>query len=156
MKNYTELYEILSDVLPNPDVQSMKRYCQHGRVSTYAHCESVAKLSYDINRALNLHADLRVLLVGAMLHDFYLYDWHAQNHSARRHHAVRHAERASKNAKQILNASDEVCQVIASHMWPLNPAQIPPSKEAWVVCIADKCVSLYETVVLRRSRKKCG
>ena len=40
-------------------------------------------------------------------------------------------------------------QIIESHMWPLNISRIPHSREAWIVCVADKCVSLYETVFRR-------
>ena len=79
MKDYQELYAILEDIKSADIVQKMKQYPQHGRVSTYEHCLNVAKLSYDINRKLSMHADLHVLLTGAMLHDFYLYDWHSKD-----------------------------------------------------------------------------
>ncbi len=44
---------------------------------------------------------------------------------------------------------DRVAKVIESHMWPLNLRSVPASREAWVVCIADKCASLYETLARR-------
>ena len=44
--------------------------------------------------------------------------------------------------------------MIRSHMWPLNPERVPRSKEAWIVCVADKLVSLHETLFRRRDREQ--
>ena len=43
------MHEILSEIRENHHVQEMKRFCQHGRVSTYEHCESVARVSAAID-----------------------------------------------------------------------------------------------------------
>ncbi|MBP5701575.1 MAG: phosphohydrolase, partial [Lachnospiraceae bacterium] len=69
----SEVKEILSDYISDSKVQEMKRYIQHGCVSTFEHCNNVAEFSYKIDKKLSLHSDLNVLLVGALLHDFYLY-----------------------------------------------------------------------------------
>lgn len=37
-------------------------------------------------------------------------------------------------------------QIIESHMWPLTLRHVPETREAAIVCIADKCCSFYETV----------
>ena len=140
---------ILSDIESSSVVLKMKQYTQHGRVSTYEHCENVARLSYDINRRFSLHADLRVLLVGAMLHDFYLYDWHSEDGGSHRLHGFTHPEKARENAVKYFNIDEKTGRVIYCHMWPFTPERIPPSKEAWIVCIADKCMSLYETLFRR-------
>ena len=149
MKNYEEMQAILSDIESSSVVLKMKQYTQHGRVSTYEHCENVARLSYDINRRFSLHADLRVLLVGAMLHDFYLYDWHSEDGGSHRLHGFTHPEKARENAVKYFNIDEKTGRVIYCHMWPFTPERIPPSKEAWIVCIADKCMSLYETLFRR-------
>lgn len=149
MTKYNELNEILSDIKSDNHVQEMKKYIQHGDVSTYEHCENVAKLCYKFNKALPLHADLKTLLVGAMLHDFYLYDWHEEGDGSHHWHGFRHASRASQNAEKYFDIDNKTADVIKSHMWPLNPERIPRSKEAWMVCIADKCVSLQETLFRR-------
>ena len=151
MKNRPELDRILSEITSDEAVQRMKNYIQHGTVSTFEHCKSVARLSYEIDRRLLLHSDLRVLLTGAMLHDFYLYDWHEKGDGSHLLHGLRHAKRACENARKLLHADDKVCRVIYCHMWPLNPERIPRSKEAWIVCIADKCVSLQETLFGRHT-----
>lgn len=150
MKNYGELYEILSDIMSEKHVLDMKNFIQHGSISTYSHCESVAKLSYDINRKLSLHSDLRTLLVGAMLHDFYLYDWHKGGGENTGLHGFRHAERACLNAEKYFFINDDIRHVIYCHMWPLNLKRLPLSREAWIVCIADKCVSIHETLLKRK------
>ena len=147
--SYTELNKKLEDIESNDVVQEMKRYNQHGHVSTYEHCKNVAKLSYDINRKLSLNADLDVLLKGAMLHDFYLYDWHHEDDGKHRLHGLKHARTARDNAKKYFDIDDETGHVIYSHMWPLNPKRLPRTKEAWIVCVADKCISLYETIFRR-------
>ena len=145
----TEIESILSDVLADEKVQEMRSFVQHGCVSTYEHCINVAKLSYRINKRFALHCDLQALLIGAMLHDFYLYDWHNDN-GEHPLHGFTHARLAGKHAKQYFNPGKETIQIIQCHMWPLNLPDIPRSKEAWVVCIADKCISLQETLFRRK------
>ena len=149
MKSYKEMYDILSGVQSDRNVQRMKRYMQHGKVSTYEHCVNVAKLSYDIDKALSLHSDLHVLLLGAMLHDFYLYDWHKRDNGEHHMHGFKHAKTACLNAKNYCHVDDKTGDVIYCHMWPMNPERLPKSKEAWIVCAADKAVSLYETFFRR-------
>ncbi|MBQ9065466.1 MAG: HD domain-containing protein [Blautia sp.] len=147
--NYDEMKAVIADLESDDKVQEMKEYVQHGKVSTYDHCRNVAKLSYDIDRMLHLKCDLKVLLTGAMLHDFYLYDWHNDDGGTHRLHGFTHAKTAAEKAKKRFDIDKKTGDVISSHMWPLNPEKIPKSKEAWVVCIADKCASLYETVFRR-------
>jgi uncharacterized protein len=127
----------------------MKRYVQHGSVSTYQHCISVTRLSQRIDRLLHLHSDRRTLTTGAMLHDFYLYDWHHKDGGTHRLHGFRHADTAARNARAYFHIDDRVRHVIECHMWPLNLTRIPHSREAWIVCAADKAVSLYETLFRR-------
>ena len=151
MNSNQEMDEILTEIQADENVQKMKQYIQHGNVSTYEHCESVAKLSYSIDKRLSLHSDLKVLLTGAMLHDFYLYDWHEDGDGSHRLHGFTHAKRACDNAKDCFAIDDETSHVIYSHMWPLNPKRIPQSREAWIVCLADKYVSLKESLFRRHA-----
>lgn len=133
-------------------VQQMRGFIQHGSITTYDHCVSVTKLSLGINRALRLNADKKVLVKGAMLHDFYLYDWHEDDPSHRLHGYI-HAARAAKNAKKHFGIDRKVHHVIYVHMWPLNLTRLPMSREAWIVCAADKLVSIKETLFMRSEKK---
>ena len=93
-----EYCKILTELKADSQVQGMREYKQHGKVSTLAHCESVARLSYRINKYLALNSDLKVLAEGAMLHDFYLYDWHHEDGGRHKWHGFTHAKTASLNA----------------------------------------------------------
>ena len=150
--NYDEMDRILADIRSDRKVQEMKKYIQHGSVTTYEHCENVARLSYKINKKLSLDSNLEVLLTGAMLHDFYLYDWHDFDNGDHLLHGFTHPGAACRNAKKYFDIDSRTKHVISSHMWPFNPIKVPMSREAWIVCIADKCVSLHETIFKRHLR----
>lgn len=140
--------QLVQPFASKPQVLRMKDYVQHGSVSTYEHCVRVARTSYSWACRLPFEIDEKSLVEGALLHDFYLYDWHDRS-SSKPHHATRHPLYAADNASREFGLSPRSLSIIVSHMWPLPPTRIPRSVEAWVVCIADKWCSLYETVCLR-------
>ena len=142
------LNHILAPIKNDKRVQNMKKYIQHGRITTFDHVESVTRLSYWINRRFHIGADERVLTIGAFLHDYYLYDWHKtdKGHGL---HGFSHSRTAMENAKEHFGIGERTQAVIESHMWPLNITKIPRSREAWIVCLADKFVSTRETILCR-------
>jgi uncharacterized protein len=140
--------DVLAQLLADRHVRDMENYMQHGNVSTYEHCKNVTRLSCRVDRKLRLHSDRETLLMGAMLHDFYLYDWH-DGGDAHHLHGFTHAREARRNARRYFGTDAAVNHVIASHMWPLNLTKIPATREAWVVCLADKVVALNETLFKR-------
>lgn len=133
----------LKDLIKHTEVQRMKKYIQHGTTSTYEHCMSVAKASYKLDRFLHARSDRKALLKGAFLHDFYLYDWHIKG-SCEGLHGYHHADSALANAKKHFDISKKEEDIIYSHMWPLNITRIPRRREAWIVCMADKYISIKE------------
>ena len=126
----------------------MARFRQHGKASTLRHCEHVARKSWKLDQTFRLHSDRRALVRGAMLHDFYLYDWHVQD-GTHRWHGFHHPERAVKNASRYIGISEKEAEIIRCHMWPLTLFHAPSSREAWIVCIADKLCSLEESLFRR-------
>ena len=145
-----QVEEILKDIKAHERVQEMKQYIQHGRISTYEHCDRVAHMSFRINRKLHLNANERELLTAAMLHDFYLYDWHNYDDNAHPWHGYHHADKAVENARLHFRVSPRVQKAIWSHMWPLNITRIPRTRESWILCLADKIVSVKETLMERK------
>lgn len=139
------IHEILKTYQAQKEVQSMQKFIQHGHTSTYQHSMNVVRLSYWLNKHFHLHADEKALLVGALLHDFYLYDWHEKS-TWHRWHGFSHPFRAAGNARKIFEINEKEKHIIESHMWPLTLRHMPESREAAIVCLADKCCSVIETV----------
>lgn len=125
-----------------------KGFIQHGKISVYSHCFSVAVMSIKIAAFLNIKVDKAALIRGALLHDYFLYDWHDTNNAAHRWHGFTHPSTALKNAKQDFELSTKECDIIKHHMFPLVPFP-PKCREAWIVCTADKICALKETLFCR-------
>ena len=141
----------LEDICKNSRILESHKYMQHGDTSVFRHSVSVAYYSYYL--ALKLHAPVNEtsLIRGALLHDYFLYDWH-QKDSSHRLHGFRHPKTALGNAQRDYHLNWKEKNIIARHMFPLIP--VPPQcREAWIVCLADKWCALRETVAGRLPRK---
>lgn len=148
MEEREMLEDLLADLKLHPKVLEMQTYIQHGRVTTYDHVERVTAISFWLNNRLHLKADQQTLVRGSFLHDFYLYDWH-ENDDSHKLHGFHHPRVASENAKKYFHISEPEQDMILTHMWPLIPQRVPRSREAWILCLADKLCSLAETLFER-------
>lgn len=142
---YQRLNHFMAQYQRNGNVQQMKLFIQHGAVTTYDHCKNVVCVSFWMNCKLKLRADEQALVTGAFLHDFYLYDWHKKDCSHRLH-GFAHPKMACENARVHFQINKKEQGIILSHMWPLTLTNLPMSREAVIVCIADKYCALLETV----------
>ena len=152
-KERGDLRRLLKGTADDPTVQKMRRFTQHGSISTYRHCADVTRLCFWLNRRLHLGADERTLVRGAFLHDLYLYDWHDKDPS-HKWHGFHHADKALENASEHFHLNRKEKQMIYCHMWPLNLTRIPKSREALILCVSDKLCALRETFLCRRARRK--
>lgn len=155
-----DLHTILEQYERHPAVQQMQEYIQHGSVTTYEHCRNVALVSFWLNRRLHLGADETQLAVGALLHDFYLYDWHkTSTFHGLKHlfemHGFTHPQYACQNAQRIFQITKKEQNIISSHMWPLTLTHAPKCREAVIVCFADKYCAVVESM-FERSRTGSG
>ena len=117
---------------------------QHGSTTVFAHCVKVACFSLFLANKLHIPVNTHALLRGALLHDYFLYDWHEKN-AGHRFHGFTHPATALKNAQEDFMLTPVEKDNIARHMFPLCP--IPPRcREAWLVCAADKYCALLETL----------
>ena len=121
-----------------------KQYFQHGSTSVYAHSVRVAACSLRFSQALGLRVDRRALVRGALLHDYFLYDWHKQD-GTHRLHGFFHPGTALRNARRDFALTKREENIIHRHMFPLTPLP-PTTREAWLVCLADKYCAAAETM----------
>lgn len=138
------------DILESPNFQSTKEHIQHGTVTVHAHCINVAKHSLMLADKLKVRTKRRELIRGALLHDYFLYDWHDKDHiNPFKLHGFFHPGRALKNATRDFELTEREKDIIRKHMWPMTI--IPPRcREAWIVTAADKWVSLLETLRIQK------
>ena len=136
-----------ADILKSKGMAREKRFMQHGDISCYRHSLRVASRSVRLARWLRLKADMRALVRGALLHDYFLYDWHEKD-ASHKWHGFHHPAAAQKNASADFGLSPRERDVIAKHMFPLT-LRPPRFRESWIVCLADKWCALEETLAVR-------
>lgn len=133
--------ELILEIINHPEYEKLKEF-HHHQNSTYYHNIKVAWLSYLVGRRLNLK--LKDLVRGALLHDFFLYNWRKEKPEDGKLHAFAHPKEALSNSKKHfapLTLIEE--DIILKHMWPLTI--IPPKYiESFLVCIVDKIVATKE------------
>ena len=136
-----DFHLILDELLEDARVCEMKRFTQHGNISTFDHCRNVASLSQRIGGTKDI--------VRWIFHDYFLYDWHKNHFDSNGWHGFSHASVAMRNAREDFDIDPQIEHIIQSHMWPLNITRFPRSREAWIVCFADKVISGWETLRIR-------
>ena len=144
LKNEEEFFRILKEVKKESRLQETDQYLQHGVTSVYRHSLAVAYFSCYLAEKMHLKVRTREMIRGALLHDYFLYDWHEKSKDHRLH-GFTHPARALKNAEQIFDLTPVEKDIIKRHMFPLTP--VPPAyRESYLVCLADKICSSYETL----------
>lgn len=134
-----------SDIIEAPTMQVELCCIQHGSTTVLGHSAAVCALALIAARYMRMPVDERALVRGALLHDYFLYDWHRPDHPDNKAHGFTHPFTARRNAQRDFDVSAHECAIVCTHMFPLVP--LPPmTREAWLVCLADKAVACAETV----------
>ena len=143
------------DILESHNFRRCRAFIQHGDVSVRKHCLRVAECSISLEeklKRLGISCRVRETVRGALLHDYFLYDWHKpEGRPIPKLHGFFHPGIALRNAAKEYRLTKRERDIIKKHMWPLTV--IPPTcREAWVVTLADKYCSLQETLRGKRER----
>lgn len=134
------------DILNSDNFLKTKEHIQHGNVSVHEHCLNVAKTSIKIKKHFHIKCNERDLVRGALLHDYFLYDWHYTDEKhPHKWHGFFHPGTALRNAKKEYYVTKRQEDIIKHHMWPLT-IKPPTCREAWIVTLADKYCSTLETL----------
>jgi len=135
-------YKILFEVNEKTQLNEMKKYNHHGKTSVYDHSVSVAILSFYIADKLGIQ-DKEDIVIGALLHDYFLYDWRISDVKL---HGIKHPRIALRNAQRELTLSPLSEDIIVKHMFPLTI--LPPLYvESWIVSFADKLCAIHEYLI---------
>lgn len=142
-----EIFSLSRDILTDPRALRMKEFTQHGNTSVFEHCVAVAKYSLLIasffEKVFRVKFDRKSLVRGALLHDYFLYDWHDPD-PKNRIHGFTHPGTAWRNACRDFDINKLEANIIRRHMFPLTP--VPPThRESIIVCLADKWCAICET-----------
>ena len=144
--------KVYNEIINSESFKQEMNYKQHGEISVYEHSISVAKTCLKIAEQMKIDVDKNSLIKGALLHDYFLYDWHKKE-AYHRLHGPRHPKFARDNAMRDFNLNSIEENMILSHMFPLGYV-IPKYKESIILCIADKICATNETVSSKKFIKK--
>lgn len=143
--DYTErkIYRFGREIL-EADTMNIEKDCpHHGQYSVYEHSVRVTELCIKISNRYHIPVNMRCLVRGALLHDYFLYDWH-ESDSSHQFHAFSHAKCALCNAERDFKLTAVERNMISAHMFPVN-LTVPRYRESVILCIADKICALQET-----------
>ena len=150
MKDTKSFEDIANEIEEKTDYEQMKQYKQH-KTNLYNHCHRVSRISY--NLAIKLNWDYESVTRGALLHDYYLYDWEKEGRKNKKKvckkefckkHGFTHPKIAYDKAKEKVELNEIEEDIILHHMFPLTITTPPKTKEGWLVNIVDTAVAIYE------------
>jgi len=131
-----------NEIITSSNMQQSMQFLHHGQVTVFGHSIGVAYVSLLLASKLNMRVDEQTLVRGALLHDYFLYDWHVRE-NWHKFHGFRHPGFALQNALADFRLNQIEADIIRKHMFPLT--LFPPKyKESLLVCIADKLCAIYE------------
>ena len=123
----------------------MKSYPHHGEITVFDHSVNVVLTSLKIAEMLSFDARQKEnIIVGGMLHDFFLYDWHEGRIRKDGIHCWLHPKVALINADSCFELNKQQKNIIRSHMFPATLLHPPKCREAWIVSTADKICAVKE------------
>lgn len=124
-------------------LRRMDKFTQHGDTTCLKHTIAVAYYSIKLAEMMGIQYKRRDLIRGALLHDYFLYDWH-EKRSGKNMHGFTHPTAAMNNADRDFSLTEVEKDIIKKHMFPLT-VKPPMCREGWIVCVVDKLCSVYET-----------
>ena len=136
---------LLRQMQNDMNVSKMRSFHHHGTITVFDHCTNVVMTSLSIADKLSLGKKQKEnIIIGGMLHDFFLYDWHEGRIREDGIHCWLHPKVALKNASEHFELNRQQRNIIRSHMFPATLLHPPTCREAWIVSAADKICAVKE------------
>ena len=138
-----EFYTVIRDIVKSEAFLKMKQYRHHVKSNAYRHSLRVAYLCYRHHKRHGAPLSLQEFVRGALLHDYYLYDWHDRKKGTRLH-LFTHPRAALANAKRDYpTLSNAQYDMIRHHMFPITLCP-PHTRAGWLICYYDKVAALHD------------
>ncbi len=137
-ENEKEFLNIIKDIITNEEFKKLKNQIHHG-TNRYSHLYRVARNTYIKSKEKGL--DYNSATRATILHDFFTQEDVLNEKS--REVLFKHPNVALYNASKYYDINEIEENIILSHMYPLSKIK-PQSKEARIVSLADKKVSIEE------------
>lgn len=135
-------------LLAEGNLHKTKEFIQHSDMTVFQHCAHVAYISCVLCVKFGIDVSWDEMIRAALLHDYFLYDWH-DGPAFNFRHAFGHPTFAARNAARDYKLTEKEIQIIKRHMWPLTI--VPPTcREGWIIVLADKICTLLEV-----GRREC-
>ena len=146
-------YDIIRDVVCTDEFRQMKNYKYHKNGNLFRHSIKVAYLCYLHHKKKKMKIDIEEFVIGALLHDYFLYDLHSGTEK-HKFHWFKHPKKALENAiKKFPNLTKTQQDMIKRHMFPVT--LIPPrTKAGWLVCYYDKVAAVSDRFENNKKKKK--
>ncbi len=126
-------------------ISKMRAFPHHGTITVFDHSLNVVMTSLRIANRLSLTKKQKEnIIIGGMLHDFFLYDWHEGRIRKDGIHCWLHPKVALGNANSCFELNKQQKNIIRSHMFPATLLHPPTCREAWIVSAADKICAVKE------------
>lgn len=136
-----EFMSIAEEMLAVDEYLKLNDYRHHGG-SILEHSLSVAAKAYRVSRSMSL--DYVSCTRGALLHDFFLYDWREYKKVGNGpSHGLQHPKTALENAGKHFEVNEIEKDIILKHMWP-KVLGVPQYRETHVVIWIDKIAAVAE------------
>lgn len=140
----------IKEIIEKSRLKETDQFIHHGHTTILQHNTAVARKAFWISQKLKWRVSEKEMIFGAMLHDYYFYDWHVKDKSHRLH-GYFHPENSLRNAMKDMELTIVEQDIIRKHMFPLT-IYPPKYKESLIVCVADKLCALDETFVRKKKR----
>lgn len=141
---YQTIYTYGTPVLQSELFAQAEQQTHHKCTTVALHSMRVAVVSIVLARLFS-GIDMNCLVTAALAHDFGILNrW--QVFSGKHDCCYRHPIRTREILEREYPDTDEkTMQAVESHMWPLAYT-MPHSKEAAILCIADKLAACYDMI----------
>lgn len=137
----SEFLRLVRNTIESENFKNLKKIKHHINSNTHKHSLKVAYLCYRHSIKHNSKVDINSLVRGALLHDYFLYDWRKTKN---RLHFFTHPKKAYSNAiLDYKNINKIEKDIILRHMFPIT--LIPPkTREGWIICLYDKIATITD------------